>query len=267
MILYRPENYKDSDELILTVRNDEEWQCFCQKLEADYERGGLAGCAAQREAAIAGMGLGEFSQFWEHTLHDIFKTIRPFWEEMIYPITTLVARIRNMLTILWFEEKEQMERGREPRVMNEKEEETIFVPGINTEKLRKKIMELWMSASAGFQRGAPIQGELLNYQNEWICFNKVFLEREWLKDTRRSSFVALMQQWFGTTKKGRLLPCQEESLKRLDTYVKKTPAAEWDIEDDDYRGQIKKLKELIFIYKFLLREFTDEQYRYPSYTY
>lgn len=266
MILYRPENYKDSDELILTVQNDEEWQNFCRKLEADYERGGLSGCSAQRADAIAGMGLGEFSQFWEHTLHDIYKTIRPFWEEMIYPITTLVARIRNMLTILWFEEKEEMERGRQPRVMTHTSD-TIFTDEIDAEKVRKKIVELWTKTSVGFQRGAAVQDELMKHQNEWICFHKAFLELGWLKDTRRSSFVAQMQQWFGKTKKGRLLPCQEEGLKRLDSYIKKTPAAEWDIEDDDYRGQIKKLKELIFIYKFLLREFTDEQYRYPSYTY
>ena len=266
MILYRHENYQNSDELILTVQNDEAWQNYQMKLEEIYARMGLDGCAEQRELAIHGIGKGEFYQHWEYTMHDIKKTLYPFWEEMIYSMTTLVALIRNMLTINWFEQKEMMERSQqpEPRVVNKDAEETIFIDQINTALVRDKIEELWTKTSVDFKPGAAVQGELLKLQNEWICFYKVFLELEWLKDTRRSAFVSQMHQWFGTKKKDRLLPCHEESLKRLDSYVKKTPAKVWDVNANSYRGQIKKLKELIFIYKYLLKKFQNGNFYYTN---
>lgn len=267
MIPQSKQYYQSSEQWLDAFQNEDYlWRNKKKHLEEDCEKYGTRHFEEHRAEANKSIGEGNTERIWFYTKPDIKETVQRVWEEEDYSLLTLGVKVMGMLTINWLDEKLQQSATPHKLKKTPPCEDSIFIPSIDTDALREGIKKMWMVSHEGEMK-LPKPFELLSHQNEWICFHKVFLENEWLVDTSRSQFVIQMQMWFGEKPKGKMLPCREDDLRKLDNYIKNTPASEWSMEGKERLKIADKLRELIFIYNYLKKEFTDERYNSTTSTY
>lgn len=261
MMSLRKEDYTSADVWYEAVVNDYCWQNKKARMEADLKEHGATVIDSIRNNAKKNLEEAtSVYYFWDLT-HDVQDTVREVWEEK-FTLAWLKAQVIYLLVLQWVDKTILEISDPKTKVQKEEEEEIqicIFRPDLDTGKLKLGIQQIW-NKTYDFNKNAPKQWELLEHGNEWICFYKLFIDLDWLVITDRSAFCKQMQKWFGVVKRGKLLPCKEENLRKLDAYIKDVPGNCWKVDSKRYQGQITKLEELIFIYSELKKEFTDEKY-------
>lgn len=266
MMSLRKEDYASADVWYEAVVNDYCWLNRKARMEADLKENGVTILDSYRNNAKDNLEKATpLFYFWDLT-HSVQDTVREVWEER-FTLGWLKAQVIYLLTLQWVDDA--ILNITDPKPKRQKVEEEfqicIFSPDLDTNKLKLGIHAIW-NKPCEFEKGAPKEWELLEYGNEWICFYKLFLDLGWLANPDRSAFCLQMQKWFGLVKRGRLQPCKEENLKKLDPYIKDVAGKNWNVNDRRYQGQITKLQEKIFIYSELKKEFTYEKYGLGDYT-